>query len=706
MKQILLSVCCALLALGTFGQAKKSTGPTLNAFSEDTHVLYTSTRAAGGGTGTIANHVDTIWYEDFGSGIPTGWTLSGAGSTDCPWVYSTDGSWGFFNGNNGTSGGDVIASTTSANGFIINDPDSANHAMNGQPSGTTYEFLSSYITTSAISTVGYPAVRLEFEQLFRYNNDPELQVGISTDGVQFTYFEAKGDVAANDQSPNPSLYAVDISSLAANSPTVYIRFGWNARVYYWMIDDIRLVTPPEYDLAINQTFYNGYNDSTQTRYYTSIPNRQALADTLLLGAAIQNVGGEANTNITLNSTVFKDGSLIWQDSSDSTSLNTNQSDSLNVSSEFYPNTGLGDYSIRLVTTSDSSDYDSTNSIVTTNFTVTENEYRRDNDNSNQGNWFDASTWEMLVAFEIFETDTAVAISCYFPDLSNGYGVDVGDPISYFLYNENNLSTPIAFNEFYTVQAGQEDSWITLSLPATKLDPGTYYAGFTIYEDETAIGTHSSLNEEVPPFMVLARIDGGTAADWGYRTDLLPFVRLITRDPQACNNVSIDISGTVVDSIFEGSITTNVTGGTAPYSYQWTGPNGFTSSSPNLSNLDIKGSYTLIVSDADGCVSDPEDFTVAGVVSTTNITNSDMKLNLFPNPAKESIHMSLSGIYQSTTLVFDIIDLSGKKMQSGVVSSEQNQAVEIGVSHLSNGIYFFNITTNDNISFTKKIVINR
>jgi gliding motility-associated-like protein len=50
---------------------------------------------------------------------------------------------------------------------------------------------------------------------------------------------------------------------------------------------------------------------------------------------------------------------------------------------------------------------------------------------------------------------------------------------------------------------------------------------------------------------------------------------------------------------DGSISLSVTGGTAPYSYAWTGPNGFTSTSLNLSNLDV-GSYSLIVTDAANC----------------------------------------------------------------------------------------------------------
>ena len=57
---------------------------------------------------------DTIWSEDFGNGFPAGWTIEDL-SGICPWVWSNDGSWGYFNSNNGASAGTAINSTT---GFV------------------------------------------------------------------------------------------------------------------------------------------------------------------------------------------------------------------------------------------------------------------------------------------------------------------------------------------------------------------------------------------------------------------------------------------------------------------------------------------------------------------------------------------------------------------------------------------------------------
>lgn len=50
---------------------------------------------------------------------------------------------------------------------------------------------------------------------------------------------------------------------------------------------------------------------------------------------------------------------------------------------------------------------------------------------------------------------------------------------------------------------------------------------------------------------------------------------------------------------DGSLEALVSGGVAPYSYLWSGPNGFTSTAPSIANLE-PGSYTLNVSDSGTC----------------------------------------------------------------------------------------------------------
>lgn len=51
---------------------------------------------------------------------------------------------------------------------------------------------------------------------------------------------------------------------------------------------------------------------------------------------------------------------------------------------------------------------------------------------------------------------------------------------------------------------------------------------------------------------------------------------------------------------DGSIDITVSGGVLPYSFSWTGPGGFTSSSQNIGGL-AAGIYTLVITDGNGCI---------------------------------------------------------------------------------------------------------
>lgn len=74
---------------------------------------------------------------------------------------------------------------------------------------------------------------------------------------------------------------------------------------------------------------------------------------------------------------------------------------------------------------------------------------------------------------------------------------------------------------------------------------------------------------------------------------------------------------------DGSINMSVTGGVPPFNYSWTGPNGFSSNSIDISSLE-PGDYTLQVEDDNGCLADST-FTIeenpvllADLVTTDNI----------------------------------------------------------------------------------------
>ncbi|MGC9471005.1 MAG: gliding motility-associated C-terminal domain-containing protein, partial [Bacteroidales bacterium] len=59
---------------------------------------------------------------------------------------------------------------------------------------------------------------------------------------------------------------------------------------------------------------------------------------------------------------------------------------------------------------------------------------------------------------------------------------------------------------------------------------------------------------------------------------------------------------------DGAISISVTGGTAPYSYAWTGPGGFTASTQDISGLEA-GDYQVMVGDNNGCTQNSDLITI-------------------------------------------------------------------------------------------------
>ena len=114
-------------------------------------------------------------------------------------------------------------------------------------------------------------------------------------------------------------------------------------------------------------------------------------------------------------------------------------------------------------------------------------------------------------------------------------------------------------------------------------------------------------------------------------------------------VPYTISGQVITSIVTGTtvITSITTNKTVSYSYSWTGPNNYTSSSLNISNLEA-GTYTLSVT-SQGCSSDPETyaFVVGGPLAplSATVVGCDGTLNVTPSGGKLQYIIK---VYQSGT----------------------------------------------------------
>ena len=393
---------------------------------------------------------DTLWSEDFGNGFPSGWTIQDA-SGICPWVWSDDGSWGYFNTNNGSSASTAIASTTAANGFLICDIDSANNVNYGQPSGSNYQYLETYFTTNSIDLTGHPAVVLEFQQFFRYNNGVDMNVLVSTNNVTWTTFTVQGNSSNNTASQNPETVKINISAVAGNQPNVYIKIGWSARVYYWMIDDMKILEADDNDLIVNTNYFE-----TLGLPYYQIPISQ-LAD-INFSAIVTNNG--ANDQINSNLEIEVNGTSIG--SSDSTTILTGDSDSLFLAQSYTPPSTTGQYVLNWVASSDSIDDNPSDNIKVSEIEITDYVYARDN-NIKDGNKFNSGDpYEIGNLFDIINTSFVDGVDFVVDDAS-----EVGAIVYGVIYSIDAASGDFIFEmntDDYNLTSNDINNEVTITLP--------------------------------------------------------------------------------------------------------------------------------------------------------------------------------------------------------------------------------------------------
>jgi alpha-glucosidase (family GH31 glycosyl hydrolase) len=205
-----------------------------------------------------------FWSESFKKAqLPDGWTNVDVSKKDIQWIVTNQpypGSYQY------QQQAPPIASKSRGYylqfqpGYIIDED---------QPSWVKKkEYPDAWIQTPAINCKDRSSVILHFQQTFRYNADHAradagLSAGVSTDGKTWTDFDVKNNIVPATDMFTPINEELNISKVAANQQTVYIRFYWKGYYsWYWMIDDIELSQAYGTDLSINRITSNTENGNT------------------------------------------------------------------------------------------------------------------------------------------------------------------------------------------------------------------------------------------------------------------------------------------------------------------------------------------------------------------------------------------------------------------------------------------------------------
>lgn len=198
-----------------------------------------------------------------------------------------------------------------------------------------------------------------------------------------------------------------------------------------------------------------------------------------------------------------------------------------------------------------------------------------------------------------------------------------------------------------------------------------------------------------------------------RSGLAPGIYSVTvTDSKGCNKTAaglmvdqptaaLSLSGTQVNvdcyGNSTGSINLTVSGGTAPYTYAWTGPGGYSSNVEDISSL-AAGDYSVIVTDANGCVSSTL-FTITQLpvlTLTAVVTNPTCPPDAQQNFADGAIDLTVSGGTAPYTYLWTA---SGTGIVPGGQSGQQD------LTSLVAGTYSVTVTDDNGCSNTYSVTLN-
>lgn len=307
----------------------------------------------------------SIWSDDFST--PANWTIDNAAqAAPFGWnIGTTVNSWAFSSPISSTSGGNFAE-------LYNGDPSTGNPAPVSQTFTMT---TTSSIDVNTLSS-GNNQVKVEFDQYGAMFQDMQ-EVYVSTDGVNFTLVGDNSDIPPLTSSggsayPNPMHRSFDISSAIAGNPgTVWIRFSWSPGVqnitYGWMIDDVAIVTKPDWDLQYRSSGWGsaGLN-------YFQIPLTQATG--IDFWAKASNEGSQSLTNVMFNVDI---NSGTFTGASNGVTIAAAASDSLGSTTQFTPSANGTYTATRSFTMNETDDIPANNAIADVTFVVNDNIYARD-----------------------------------------------------------------------------------------------------------------------------------------------------------------------------------------------------------------------------------------------------------------------------------------------------------------------------------------
>jgi hypothetical protein len=135
----------------------------------------------------------------------------------------------------------------------------------------------------------------------------------------------------------------------------------------------------------------------------------------------------------------------------------------------------------------------------------------------------------------------------------------------------------------------------------------------------------------------------------------------------------------------GIVLITVTGGIGPYSYLWTGPGGGTNTNEDQLNITTAGNYSVVVTDANNCVTTMDSIFV-GMDVAVKREPEFIPLKVFPVPTRDELHIDLDAVVQEVI----VTGIDGRN----VLQTRDLQNNILDVSSLDSGWYILRISDGE------------
>lgn len=324
---------------------------------------------------------DIFWEEQFDwadstSGIgwilPDDWSLEDPGDSGYNWHWAIDTLKGAFTNE------EPIKSTSHENGFLALNLGGYNQDFADY---NDFKAVDNSIISPKIDCSDHASVLVRVEQSFRYwSTSIQLFEVTNDNGVHWATFDMEMGTLISERvggigsGETVDLY-MNITDVAAGMSEVQFKITWrDARIYYWMLDDIVFMDGWDYDLQMlyyEADYDNGLDDPEG--FFYAVPHTQ-LSSYSLHGIA-NNFGNMEQWGTNLNATVTKNNEIIWNESSNTIISYPLTVDTLRIEEQFTP-TDFGHYQIDFSLISESEDERPFDNFASIPFMVTDSLFSR------------------------------------------------------------------------------------------------------------------------------------------------------------------------------------------------------------------------------------------------------------------------------------------------------------------------------------------